>query len=65
VALVVKNLPAKEGLIRDAGTIPGLGSFPGRGHGNQLQYFCLENPTDRGAWQAMAHRVTQSQAGLK
>ena len=45
----------------DVGTIPGLGRSPGGGHGNPLQYFCLENPMDRGAWQAMVHRVAQSQ----
>ena len=41
-------------------SIPGLGRSPGRGHGNPLQYSCLENPTDRGAWQATVHRVTKS-----
>ena len=45
--LVVKNLPANEG---DAGSIPGLGRSSGEGHGNLLQYSCLENPMDRGAW---------------
>ena len=49
VALVVKNPPANEG---DLGLIPGLGRYPGGGHGNPLQYSCLENPMDRGAWQA-------------
>ena len=44
VALVLKNLPANAGDIRDAGSIPGLGRFPGGGHGNPLQYSCLENP---------------------
>jgi len=61
VALVVKKLPAKAGDIRDPGSIPGLGRSPGEGHGNPCQYFCLENPMDRGAWRAMVHRVTQSQ----
>ena len=42
------------------GSIPGLGGFPGRGHGNPLQYSCLENPMDRGAWWATVHRVTES-----
>ena len=51
VVLVVKNPPANVGDIRDAGSIPGLGRSPG-GHGNLLQYSCLENPMDRGAWQA-------------
>ena len=45
---------------RDAGFIPGLGRFPGGGHGNPLQYSCLENPMDRGAWWAIAHGVTES-----
>ena len=49
VALVVENPPANAGDIRDAGLIPGSGRSPGRGHGNPLQYSCLENPMDRGA----------------
>ena len=53
---VVKNLPANAG---DAGSIPGLGRSPGVGNGNPLQYSCLENPMDRGAWQAAVHRVTK------
>ena len=61
VALVVKNLPANAGDVIDAGSIPGLGRSPGGGHGNPLQYSCLENPMDRGAWWAKVHRVTQSQ----
>ena len=52
VALVVKNLPAKRGDLRDTGSIPGLGRSLGRRHGNPVQYSCLENPMDRGAWQA-------------
>ena len=44
VALMVKNLPAYAGDIRDSGSIPGLGRYPGGGHGNLLQYSCLENP---------------------
>ena len=44
-----KKLPANAGDIRDAGSIPGSGRFPGRGHGNPLQYSFLENPMDRGA----------------
>ena len=59
--LVIKNLPANAGVIRDSGLIPGLGRFPGGGHGNPLQYPCLENPMDRGAWQATVHEVTKSQ----
>ena len=50
VALVVKNPPANAGDIRDKGSIPGSGRSPGRGHGNPLQYSCLEYPMDRGAW---------------
>ena len=50
VVLVVKNLPANAGDIRDAGLIPGSGRSPGGGQGNALQYSCLENPVDRGAW---------------
>ena len=50
VVLVVKNPPAIAGSIRDMGSIPGSGRSPGGGHGNPLQYSCLENPTDRGAW---------------
>ena len=61
MALGVKNLPANAGDIRDVGWIPGLGRFPGGGHGNPLQYSCLENPMDRGAWQATVHRVVKSQ----
>ena len=65
VAPVVKNTPAHAEDIRDAGSIPGSGRSPGGGYGNPLQYPCLENPTDRGAWPAKVHRVTQSQTGLK
>ena len=56
MALVVKNLPANAGEAGDTGLIPGLGRSPGGGHGNPLQYPCLENPTDRGAWWATVHR---------
>ena len=59
--LVVKNPPVKAGDIRDAGSIPGSGRSPGGGHGNPLQYSCLENPIDRGAWQATVHRVSKIQ----
>ena len=45
----------------DMGLIPGLGRFPGRGNGNPLQYSCLENPLDRGAWKATVHGFTKSQ----
>ena len=59
VALVVKNPPANAGNVRDLGLIPGWGRSPGGGHGNPLQYSCLENPMDRGAWWASpwGHRV--------
>ena len=57
---MLKNLPAKAGDVRDVGLIPGSGRFPGGRHGNPFQYSCLENPTDRGAWQTMAHRVAKS-----
>ena len=60
MALVVKNPPVNAGDIRDAGSLPGLGSSPGEGNGNPLQYSCLENPMDRGAWRAIVHRVTKS-----
>ena len=46
-------------------SVPGLGRPPGGGHGNPLQYSCLENPMDRGAWWATVHRVPKSQARLK
>ena len=60
VALVVRNPPAKAGDIREVGLIPETGRSPGAGHGNPLQYACLENPTDRGACQATAHGVADS-----
>ena len=63
--LVVKNLPANAGDIRVMGSISGLERSPGGGHGNPLQYFCLEYPPDRGTWWAMIHRVSQSWAQLK
>ena len=49
---MVKNPPTNAGDIRDTGSIPGLGRSPGEGIGNPLQYTCLENPMDKGAWQA-------------
>ena len=55
---VVKNPSANTRDIRDVGSIPGLGRSPEEGHGNPLQYSHLENPMNRGAWQAMVHRVT-------
>ena len=60
--LVVKNPPVNAGDVRDSGLIPGLGRSSGGGHGNLLQYSCLENSIDRGAWRAMVHRVIESQA---
>ena len=56
----VKDPPANAGDIRDMGLIPGLGRCPGEGHGNPLQYSCLGNPMDRGAWQATVHEVALS-----
>ena len=61
VALVVKNLPANAGDIRDVDLIPGSGRSPGGGHGNPPQYSCLQNSMNRGAWQAMVHGVAKSQ----
>ena len=58
---VLKNYPANAGDSRDSGLIPGSGSFPGEGNGNPLQYSCLENSMDRGAWWATVHGVTKSQ----
>ena len=62
---MVKDPPANAGNRRDMGSIPGSERSPGGGHGNPLQYFSLENPTDRGAWWAMVHRVAESQTQLK
>ena len=64
MSLVVKNLPANVGDVRDTGSIPGSGRSPGGGHGNPLHYSCLENPMDRGPWQATVHGVTKSQTSL-
>ena len=58
---MVKNRLAKAGDVRDMGSIHGLGRSPGEGHGNPLQYSCLENPMDRGIWRAVVHRVAKSQ----
>ena len=57
---MVKNPLVKAGDLRDKGSIPGWGRSPGEGNGNPLQYPCLENPMDRGAWQAPVHGVTES-----
>ena len=63
--LLVKNPPPNAGDVRDVGSIPGSGRSPGEGNGTPLQYSCLENPMDRGAWQATVYRVTKSQTRLK
>ena len=57
-----KETACYAGGTGDTGSIPGLGRSPGEGHGNPLQYFCLENPMDGGAWRTM---VTKSRTGLK
>ena len=56
----IKNLPAIARDTRDVGSIPGLGRSPGEGHGNTLQYSCLENSMDRGTWRATVHRIAKS-----
>ena len=56
----VKNPPDYAGDESDMGSLPGSGRFPGVGNGNPLQYSCLENPMDRGAWWAAVHRVAKS-----
>ena len=65
VVLGVKNLPVSAGDLRDVGSIPGSGRSPGEGNGNLLQYSCLVNPMDRGAWWATVQRLTESQTQLK
>ena len=57
---MVKNLPVNAGDIRDASLIPGLERSPGGGHGIPLQYSCLENPMDRGAWLVTVHGIAKS-----
>ena len=64
MAQAVKNPPANAGDIRDTGSIPGLGRFPGEGYGSPLQYFCLENYTDGGAWRATVPKATKSRTRL-
>ena len=64
VAQLVKNPPASAGDVRDVGSVPGSGRSPEEGNGNPLRSSCLENPTDRGAWQTRVHRVTKTQARL-
>ena len=61
---MVKNLPASTGDAGDLGSIPGLGRSPGEENGNLLQYSCLENSMDRGAWQATVHGISKSWTGL-
>ena len=65
VVLVVKNTPANAGDVGNLTSIPRSGRYPGVGHGNPLQYSCLENPMNRGVWWAMVHRVAKSQTQLK
>ena len=60
VELVVKNPPTNERDVTDMSSAPEFGRSPGGGHGNPLQYSCLDNPTDRGAWQATVHGVAKS-----
>ena len=62
---MVKNLPANGGDVIDPGLISGLERSPGGRNGTPLQHPCLENPMDRGAWQATVHRVAESQTRLK
>ena len=59
MVLVLKNLPANAGDTGDTDSIPGSGRSPGGGHGNPLQYSCLENPVDRGAWWIAVHGVAK------
>ena len=65
IALLVKNLPANAGDIRDLGSTPGSRRSPGGGHDNQLWYSCLENLLDRGAWRATVHSVVKSRTRLR
>ena len=62
---MVKNLPADAVDAGDMGSIPGLGRSPGGGKGNSLQHSCLENPKNRGAWQATVHSIAKNQTQLK
>ena len=57
---VGKNLPANTGDLRDVGSIPGSGRSPEEGNGYPLQYSCLENPMDRGAWRSTVHVIAKS-----
>ena len=65
MTLVVKNLPINARDIRDLGSVPGLGRSPSEGNSNPPQYSCLENPMDRGAWQAAVHRIAKSWTWLR
>ena len=65
VMIEVMNMPVSAGDVRDVRSIPGLGRSLGGGHGNSLQYLCLENPMDREAWRAAVHKIPQSQTPLK
>ena len=60
VVLMIKNLLANAGDLRNVGSIPGSGRSPGGGHGNPLQYSCLKSPMDGGAWRATVHRATKN-----
>ena len=60
MVLVVKNVPASAGDVRDTGSIPGSGRSPGEGNGSPIQCSCLENPMDRGALRATVHGVAES-----
>ena len=62
---MVKNLIANAGDVKRCGFEPWVGKIPGEGNGNPLQYSCLENPMDRGAWRAAVDRVTKSRTQLK
>ena len=64
MALVVNNPPFNAGDLRNMGSIPGSGRYAGEGNGYPLQYSCLENPMDRGAWWATVHGFTKSQTRL-
>ena len=63
VVLGLKNPPASAEDTRGAGLTLGSGRSPGEGNGNPLQYSCLENPKDRGAWPALGHGITENQTG--
>ena len=60
MVLAIKNLPADVGDVRDTGSINASGRSPGGGHGNSVQYSCLENPMDRGAWWATVQSLKES-----